>query len=253
MEAYKVFLRQCYDVSLKWAYSLESEEEYATLQAMKSLLPVSIDFESFEDYYHLWKQSTSTSDSRLPLPPTNYIIPYHFAKWNKFKGGSDTLTKLFWNSNHYVPSDTPAAYAVSRLIRFLAAMLYRCDAMMTSKVDLNYYTGAMQTTSVLHRSTNFFDVFQLRTSPRLISRRDQLLHHENRRSEQHAVASHNMKPSGPAKQLERLRNATFKSSTVKSQILIQKFSSVVISVLVTLPFVSESMKMERSKQQVKEL
>ena len=27
MEAYKVFLRQCYDVSLKWAYSLESEEE----------------------------------------------------------------------------------------------------------------------------------------------------------------------------------------------------------------------------------
>jgi len=143
MEAYKVFLRRCYDMSLKWAYNLDDEEEHATLQAMKSLLPVSIDFESFEDYYHLWKQSTSTSDSRLPLPPTKYIIPYHFAKWNKFKGGSDTLTKHFWNSNHYVPSGTPAAYAVSRLIRFLAAMLYRCEAIMTSKEDLNFYTSLL--------------------------------------------------------------------------------------------------------------
>ena len=120
MDAYDNFITRCYEESLKWAYATEHEDagetENATnLEALKPFLPSSIDFESFKDYFHLWKQATNSIDSRLPIPSTKYIIPYHFAKWNKFKGGSDTITKLFWNANHYVPSDKPAAYAVSRL------------------------------------------------------------------------------------------------------------------------------------------
>ena len=139
-------MTSCYEESLKWAYATEHEdvsemESTTSLERLKPFLPSSIDFESFQDFFHLWKQATNSIDSRLPIPSTKYIIPYHFAKWNKFKGGSDTITKLFWNANHYVPSDKPAAYAISRLFRFLAVILYRCDAVMRSKQDLDSYSS----------------------------------------------------------------------------------------------------------------
>ncbi len=129
------------------------------MQTLQSLLPPCVDYDSFEDYFHLWKKATNSADSYLPIPPTEYIIPYHFAKWNKFKGGSDTLTKLFWNSKHYVPSDQPAAYAISRLFRFIAAILFRCDSIMTSKEDLDNYPSLRHWRNANNSRQMSFDTF----------------------------------------------------------------------------------------------
>ena len=139
--AYARFLTHCFNESLTWAYrnDILNERHDQVLEAIKPSLPANIDFESFKDYYYLWKQATDPVDGSLPIPPTKYIIPYHFSKWNKFKGGSDTITKLFWNCKHYVPNVTPASSAFSQLFRLIAATLYRCDCVMTSKEDLSNY------------------------------------------------------------------------------------------------------------------
>ena len=180
MDAYDNFMTRCYEESLKWAYATEHEDagetENATnLEALKPFLPSSIDFESFKDYFHLWKQATNSIDSRLPIPSTKYIIPYHFAKWNKFKGGSDTITKLFWNANHYVPSDKPAAYAVSRLFRFLAAILYRCDAVMTSKQDLASYHSLLGWRRANNTRQTSFSSFLRNMSSSYLSHKEETL------------------------------------------------------------------------------
>jgi len=145
MMAYRVFLTLCYDKALKWAYDASNDEhifddrnEDARLSFLKPFLPQSMDFESFLDFYKLWKYATTQN---LPIPATDYIIPYHFSLWNKFKGGSDTLTKLFWNGKHYVPSATPASTAVSHLFSFIGAVLRRSDAVMGSKNDLTFYSS----------------------------------------------------------------------------------------------------------------
>jgi len=104
------------------------------------MLPAGVNFDSFLDYYKLWRCATS-DEQRLPLPPTEYIVPYHFSKWNKFKGGSEKLTKLFWNGKHYVPHLTQGTNAVSHVFRFLAGLLRRVDAVMSSKVDLEFYSS----------------------------------------------------------------------------------------------------------------
>ena len=109
------------------------------LNAIKPLLSPGLDFESFKDFYMLWKQATCSPSRHLPIPRTQKIIPCHFSLWNKFKGGSDTITKLFWNSKHYVPSVSPASNAVSQLFRFMAVTLYRCDAVMSSHENLERY------------------------------------------------------------------------------------------------------------------
>ena len=156
---------------MKWAYDNNRNEDYdgisnrgSSLEDLRPFLPSSVDFESFRDYFELWKEATNSSHSRLPIPPTNYIIPYHFAKWNKFKGGSDTITKLFWNANHFVPSDTPSAYAISRLFRFLAVLIYRCDAVMGCKEDLDFYQSLMRWRQANNRRQASFDIFLRATS-----------------------------------------------------------------------------------------
>ena len=157
-EAYRGFIEKCYNESLKWAYENENDEqEHPSLDQVRSALPSFIDFDSFQDYFNLW--SCATNSSLLPIPPTEYIIPYHFSLWNKFKGGSDTLTKLFWNSNHYVPSDSPAAYAISRLIRLIATILYRCEAIMTSKENLSNYPSLVHWRNANNKRQSSFGCF----------------------------------------------------------------------------------------------
>lgn len=78
-------------------------------------------------------------DDRLPIPLTIYVKPYHFAIWCNFKGGSDTLTNLFWNCKHYDPTNTAATNAVSHLLRFIAAIMFRCDSVMQCNGDLERY------------------------------------------------------------------------------------------------------------------
>ena len=143
--AYQSFLRMCYEKCLLWAYDgyeneLAAEQSENALNALKPLLSPGLDFESFKDFYMLWKQATCSPSRHLPIPRTQKIIPYHFSLWNKFKGGSDTtLTKLFWNAKHYVPSLSPASNAISQLFRFMAVTLYRCDAVMSSNENLDRY------------------------------------------------------------------------------------------------------------------
>jgi len=144
MTAYGEFLDRCYNESLKWAYhDMHDEEDVLqdedSLNIIKPFLPKEVDFESFADFFNLWKNAVNGCTEHLPIPPTKTIVPFHFAKWNKFKGGSDTMTKLFWNTKHYVPSASPSSSAVSQLFRFLAVTMYRIDAVMTSKEDLNSF------------------------------------------------------------------------------------------------------------------
>jgi len=166
-DAYCNVLHKCYDISLKWAYeNQDNENDEISLNQVRSSLPSFIDFENFKDYYNLWKCAVSSGHSILPLPPTEYIIPFHFSKWNKFKGGSDTLTKLFWNSKHYVPSDSPAAYAISRLLRLMAAVVYRCDAIMSSNKNLSVYASLLHWRNANNQRQRSFDHF-LRHTARL--------------------------------------------------------------------------------------
>lgn len=73
-----------------------------------------------------------------------------------YKGGSDTLTKLFCSAMHQVPSVSPAAYAVSHLFRFLSAILYRCDSIFVVKEDLyNYKTLYKWRQAINHRQKSF--------------------------------------------------------------------------------------------------
>ena len=144
LTAYGEFLDRCYNESLKWAYHDLHEEgdvfqEEDSLNLIKPFLPKEVDFESFADFFNLWKNAVNGDDEHLPIPPTKTIMPFHFSKWNKFKGGSDTMTKLLWNTKHYVPSASPSSNAVSQLFRFLAVMMYRVDAVMNSKEDLNLF------------------------------------------------------------------------------------------------------------------
>jgi len=159
-EVYKGLLQKCYVESLQWAYEEDEDNEENSLGEVRSALPSFIDFDSFQDYFNLWRCAIrKSSDYLLPIPPTDYIIPFHFSKWNKFKGGSDTLTKLFWNSKHYVPSDSPAAYAVSRLLRLLATIIFRCEAIMTSKEDLSFYDSLLNWRNANNKRQQSFDSF----------------------------------------------------------------------------------------------
>ena len=119
---YESLLSLCFDICLKWAY----EDDAQLSQQFRSLLPPELDVDSLKDYFHLWRNITSTS-SILPIPRTTHILPFHFSSWNKFKGGSDTITKLFWNAKHYVPqNNSPAANMLSQLFRFIGATVFRC-------------------------------------------------------------------------------------------------------------------------------
>lgn len=89
MASYEAFLARCYEESLKWAYENEeghgNARESSHFHFINPFLPKGVDFESFLDFFHLWNQSSNSTTSRLPIPPNEKIIPYHFATWNKLK------------------------------------------------------------------------------------------------------------------------------------------------------------------------
>jgi len=142
LASYGELLDICYEESLTWAYRDMDQNDNVdneTLDFLKPFLPKGVDLESFSDFFNLWKHTVSSDDQLLPIPPTKTIIPYHFTKWNSFKGGSDSMTKLFWLSKHYVPTQSPSSNAIAQLFRFLAVTLYRVDAVMRSNQDLTSY------------------------------------------------------------------------------------------------------------------
>ena len=157
--AYENFLTRIYRISISWINDVSLPQ--MSNDNIAVLLPKTIDVESFQDLISLWRVAMLAPTAKLPLPNTHKIIPYHFTLWNKFEGGSDTLTKLFWSSKHHVPKITPGTTAVAQIIRCLAATIYRCDGIFTAKENLDSYQDLLHYRSATNKRQTSFKSFLL--------------------------------------------------------------------------------------------
>lgn len=137
LSCYESLLSSLYDKTLSWAYN-RNYNMSSILSSIEGCIPPTIGLEGMIDFIELWR-AIFDDPCRLPIPQSTNIIPYHFSKWNKSKGGSNTITKLFWTAKHNPPNSCPSTNAIAQILRFLGVILFRCDAVMTSKEDLNKY------------------------------------------------------------------------------------------------------------------
>ena len=63
---------------------------------------------------------------RFTLPPIEMFIPSQNTEWNLSKGPSDTLTKLFDDSEESITIRSPQTVAVGRFLSVLAAAFHQC-------------------------------------------------------------------------------------------------------------------------------
>jgi len=79
---YEDLLTNLYAFSLCWAY--ESSNTTEALLSVAGCASRAVDPSGLQDFFELWTKLVRSG--KLPVPATDHILPYHFSKWNRFKG-----------------------------------------------------------------------------------------------------------------------------------------------------------------------
>jgi hypothetical protein len=77
----------------------------------------------------------------LPIPPCNQLLPYNHSFWNAVKGGSDTITKLFWNCLIVPTCPAPQSTVIGRMLQIFAVVVHHTNHLSTAKDNLDFYAS----------------------------------------------------------------------------------------------------------------
>jgi hypothetical protein len=146
-DAYLEILEDLYERALKWAYGPIDEiplEEIEKVLKSEDFAGLRMSMHSFLTSFHIWRKVAVDRDQdsiRLPLPPCNRILPYNHSFWNNAKGGSDTITRLFWNILAVSSVPTPQSSVLGRMFQLFAVALHRMNHVSTAKENLTFYAS----------------------------------------------------------------------------------------------------------------
>jgi hypothetical protein len=132
---YGTLLKFFYEHTLKWAY--QADDSLLPKQEIEFILSShkSVDIEAFLGYFYLWKYVSTQMP--LPIPQLGRIVPFTISKWNTFKGGSDTITKLMWLNMYDPPCNSPQSHAIARMLMLGNIVIHRLNHFFTSKENLD--------------------------------------------------------------------------------------------------------------------
>jgi hypothetical protein len=146
-DAYMKILEDLYVRALRWAYRPIDEmplEEIEKVLKSEDFAGLRMSKHSFLTSFHIWRKvavDRGDDSIRLPLPPCNRILPYNHSFWNNAKGGSDTITRLFWNILAVSSVPTPQGSVLGRMFQLFAVALHRMNHVSSAKQDLSFYAS----------------------------------------------------------------------------------------------------------------
>lgn len=124
------------------------------------MLKKNVVLDDFITWYHVWRKLNIGSGVKFPIPKCNKLIPYEHAFWNVAKGGSDTMTKLFWNCQAKIPIQLPQSTLVARLLLVYATSYHRLLQFSSRGKDfddyptLQHFRNAANKRYPFHKSVN---------------------------------------------------------------------------------------------------
>jgi hypothetical protein len=147
-EAYLEVLEDLYDRGLKWAYEPSKglnlpEDKIRAVIGSKKYKGLKLKYDDFLTAFFVLPKLSVDRDEHtcLPIPPCNQLLPYNHSFWNAVKGGSDTITKLFWNCLIVPTCPAPQSTVIGRMLQIFAVVVHHTNHLSTAKDNLDFYAS----------------------------------------------------------------------------------------------------------------
>ena len=151
LQCYGTLMDALYERHFSFLYQRTVSEDSFPVEKVKMALDIhnqgkqkgdQIDWYAFHTNYMLWRGLNVSIDVhaiKFPLPPMDMFIPCQNVEWNFSKGPSNTLTKLFDDSEENITIRCPQTLATARFLSVSAAAFHRSVQMIKSKDDIDFY------------------------------------------------------------------------------------------------------------------
>ena len=161
-------MKTMYDNYFEFLYRAAFDSDSFPVEKVKRALAVfnegkkkgnQVEWHAFHLHLMLWRELNVCIDVhavKFPLPPMDMFIPSQNVEWNLSKGPSDTLTKLFDDSEENITIRTPQTIAVARFLSVSATAFHRSLQITNAREDVEFY----QTLDNYRRAANNRSTFK---------------------------------------------------------------------------------------------
>ena len=167
LRSYAAVMDTMYEKYFSFLYHATLDEDSFPRQKIETVLAIHnqgkkkgdrVEWHAFHLHFMLWRSLNVTVDPhaiKFPLPPMDMFIPAQNVDWNLAKGPSDTLTKLFDDSEESITIRTPQTVAVARLFSVTATAFHCYIQIVKAKDNIPFYQTINNYRSVTNNQLSF--------------------------------------------------------------------------------------------------